>query len=42
MKLRDETKKLFTAQRKEKPNETFIEAQGAQRIDNPKKGKQRH
>jgi len=42
MKLRDETEKLSTAQRKEKSSETFMEAQGAQRMDDPEKGRQRH
>ena len=42
MKLRDETEKLSTAQKKEKPSEILMEAQGAQRIDNPEKGRQRH
>ena len=39
---RNETEKLSTAQRKEKPSETLMEAQGAWRINNPKKGRQRH
>jgi len=42
MKLRDETEKLSTAQRKGKPSETLMKAQGAQRMGNPKKGRQRH
>jgi len=42
MKLRNETERLSTAQRKEKPSETLMEAQGAQRIDNPERGRQRH
>jgi len=42
MKLRDETEKLSIAQRKEKPSEILIEAQGAQRMGDPEKGRQRH
>jgi len=40
--VRDETEKLSTAHRKKKPSETLIEAQGAWRIDDPEKGRQRH
>jgi len=42
MRLRDETEKLFTTQGKEKPSETLMEAQGAQRMGNPEKKRQRY
>jgi len=42
VKLRGKTEKLSTEQRKEKPSEILMEAQGARRMGDPEKGRQRH
>jgi len=42
MKLREIRLRNYLQHKEKKPSETLMEAQGAWRMDNPEKGRQRH
>jgi len=42
MKLREVRLRNYLQHKEEKPSKTLMEAQGARRVDDPEKGRQKH